>query len=168
MKNILERRSIRKYTDESVSDDDVKNLLKAAMAAPSAGNQQSWEFVVVRDRDTLNIMTGFHPSGGYNMLGHAPLAVVVCGDLKKQLYEGYWVQDCAAATENILIAAQSLGLGAVWLGVYPKKDIIGKVKNLLGLPENIMPLSIISVGHPAEEKKPSSRYDEARIHHNTW
>jgi nitroreductase len=168
MKNILERRSIRKYTDEPVSDDDLKNLLKAAMAAPSAGNQQSWEFVAVRDRDTLNTMIRFHPGGGYNMLGHAPLAIVVCGDLERQLHEGYWVQDCSAATENILIAAHSLGLGAVWLGAYPREDRVGKIKELLGIPENIMPLCIISVGHPAEEKKPSNRYDETRIHLNKW
>lgn len=168
MKNILERRSIRKYTNEAVSDDDLEKLLRAAMAAPSAGNQQSWEFVVIRDRNTLNTMTGFHSSGGYNMLGHAPLAIVVCGDLEKQLYEGYWIQDCAAATENILIAAQSLDLGAVWLGVHPREDRVLKIKKLLGLPDNVIPLSIISVGHPAEKKKPSNRYDETRIHINRW
>ena len=168
MKNILERRSIRKYTDEPVSDDHIKSLLKAAMAAPSAGNQQSWEFVVIRDRTTLNMMTGFHPGGGYNMLGHAPVAIVVCGDLKRQLHEGYWIQDCSAATANILVAARSLGLGAVWLGVYPRQDRVGKVKKLLGLPENVMPLSIVSAGHPAEEKKPSNRYDGSRIHFDRW
>jgi len=168
MKNILERRSIRKYTDEPVSDDDLKGLLRAAMAAPSAGNRQPWEFVVIRERETLNTMTGFHPRGGYDMLRQAPMAIVVCGDREKQLDAEYWVLDCSAATENILIAAQSLGLGAVWLGVYPRQDRIGKIRDLLGLPHNIMPLSIISVGHPAENKKPSHRYDDKKIHFNKW
>jgi nitroreductase len=168
MKDILERRSIRKYTDEPVSDQDRENLLKAAMAAPSAGNQQPWEFIVIDDRDALNTMKGFHEKGGYHMLGHAPLAIVVCGDLKKQLHKGYWVLDCTAATENILLAAQSLGLGAVWLGVYPREERIARIKELLGLPENIMPLSLISIGHPAETKKPSDRYNKALIHQNRW
>ena len=168
MKEIFERRSIRKYNGQQVSEDDLNELLKAAMAAPSAGNRQPWEFVVIRDRDTLNTMIDFHPSGGYNMLGHAPLAIVVCGDSDKALYEGVWVLDCSAATENILIAAQSLGLGAVWLGVYPRNDRVTKMKKLLELPEKIIPLSIISIGHPAEKKGPSNRFDESRIHINKW
>ena len=168
MKVILERRSIRKYTDEPVSDNDLNNLLKAAMAAPSAGNQQSWEFVAITDRETLNTMIGFHPKGGYNMLGYAPLAIVVCGDPDRELYEGYWIQDCSAATENILIATQSLGLGAVWLGVYPREDRVAKLKKLLELPDRIIPLSIVSVGHPAEKKGPSNRFDGSRIHTDKW
>jgi nitroreductase len=168
MKNILERRSIRKYTDEPVSNQDKEQLLRAAMAAPSAGNQQPWEFIIIDDRETLDTMVEFHERGGYNMLGHAPTAIIVCGDLEKQLHKGYWVQDCSAATENILLAAQSLGLGAVWLGVYPREERIKKIKALLGIPEGIRPLSIISIGHPAETKKPSNRYDGARIHHNKW
>ena len=168
MKNILERRSIRKYTDKPVSSQDREKLLRAAMAAPSAGNRQPWEFIVIDDREILNNMIGFHPRGGYNMLDHARLAIVVCGDLERQLHEGYWIQDCSAATENMLLAAQSLGLGAVWLGVYPREDKVAKLKDLLEIPQSIMPLSIISIGHPAETKKPSERYDEARIHHNKW
>ncbi len=168
MKNILERRSIRKYTNEPVSDDDLTSLLKAAMAAPSAGNQQPWEFIVVLDRETLNAMITFHSKGGFNMLGHAQLAIVICGDLERQLHKGYWVLDCAAATENILIAAQSLDLGAVWLGIYPRDGRVTKMKELLNIPENVMPLSMISVGHPADKKKPSDRYDPSRIHRNRW
>lgn len=168
MKDILERRSIRKYTDEAVSDEDITSLLKAAMAAPSANNQQCWEFMVIRDRQTLKTMIPFHNRGGYNMLGYAPVAILVCGDLKKQLSEGYWIQDCAAATENILIAAQSLGLGAVWLGVHPREERVTKIKELLNIPENVMPLSLISIGHPAENKKPSDRYDPSKIHHDRW
>ncbi|MBA7612268.1 hypothetical protein ES703_19504 [subsurface metagenome] len=102
------------------------------------------------------------------MLGHAPLAIVVCGNPNKELYEGYCVQDCAAATENILIAAQSLGLGAVWLGVYPREDRVAKLKKLLGLPNRIIPLSIVSVGHPTEKKGPPNRFDEGNIHLDKW
>ena len=148
---IKARRSIRKYTSDQISDEDLKDLLKAAMAAPSAGNKQPWEFVAIRDRDILNTAVSIHPSGGYNMLSHAPLAIVVCGNPNRELYKGIWTQDCAAATENILIAAQFLGLGAVWLGVYPWEDRVAKLKKLLGLPDKIIPLSIVSVGHPAEK-----------------
>lgn len=168
MKDILERRSIRKYSDDPVSSQDLEKLLRAAMAAPSAGNQQSWEFIVIDDKKTLEAMVGFHESGGYNMLARAPLAIVVCGNLKKQLHEGYWVQDCSAATENILIAAQSLDLGAVWLGVFPRDNRVAMVKKHLGIPEDVMPLCIISVGHPAENKRPSDRYDASKIHLNRW
>jgi nitroreductase len=168
MKNILERRSIRKYTGEPVSGQDRENLLKAAMAAPSAGNQQPWEFIVIDDREILNTMVGFHERGGYHMLGHTPLAIIVCGDLEKQMHKGYWIQDCSAAAENILLAAQSLGLGAVWLGVYPRENRVAKIKDLLKIPESAMPLCLISVGHPAEIKKPSERYNESRVHYNGW
>jgi nitroreductase len=168
MKNILERRSIRKYTDEPVSSQDREKLLRAAMAAPSAGNQQPWEFIIIDDRETLNTMVEFHERGGYHMLGHAPLAIIVCGDLEKQLHKGYWIQDCSAATENILLAAKSLGLGSVWLGVYPREARVANIRDLLEIPEGIIPLCIISVGHPDETKKPSDRYDEARIHRNKW
>lgn len=167
MKAIFERRSIRKYTSESISDKDLEELLKAAMAAPSAGNQQSWEFVVIKDRVILKEMVGIHPNG-YQMLEDAPLAIMVCGNLDAEIYKGYWVQDCSAATENILLAAQSKGLGTVWLGVYPMENRVKALKKMFGLPEKIIPLSIVSVGHPAEKKKPSNRFDQSRIHVNIW
>jgi nitroreductase len=166
MKAILERRSIRKYTDEPISDQDIKELLQAAMAAPSAGNQQSWEFIVVNDREILNKIPEVHPYS--QMLKMAPLAIIVCGNMDKERHEGYWVQDCSAATENILIEAQYKGLGAVWLGVYPRKERIRGLKELFSLPENIIPLSIVSIGHPAESKEPSNRYDQSVIHINKW
>ena len=140
----------------------------AAMTAPSANNQQLWEFVVIKDRNILKEMIKIHP-GGYQMLNNAPLAIMVCGNLEREIQEeGYWVQDCSAATENILLAAQSKGLGAVWLGVYPKEDRIKTLKENFNLPEKVIPLSIISVGHPAEKKKPSKRFDRSRIHLNIW
>lgn len=166
MKAILERRSIRKYTDEPVSEDDVKDLLKAAMAAPSAQNEQPWEFIVVRDRQLLIEITKFHPFS--KMLKEAPLAIIVCGDQEREKSKGYWVQDCSAAAENILIAAQDKGLGAVWLGVYPKEDRVKEMRKLFHIPGHVIPMCIISVGHPAERKEPAERYDEKRIHLNKW
>ena len=166
MKAILERRSIRKYTDETVSDQDIKELLQAAMAAPSAGNQQPWEFIVVNDRKILNKIPEVHPYS--QMLKTAPLAIIVCGNLDKEMNKGYWVQDCTAATENILIEAQYKGLGAVWLGVYPREERVKGLKKLFDLSENIIPLSIISIGHPAEKKEPSDRYNPSVIHVNKW
>ena len=166
MKAILERRSIRKYTDKLISDKDLKELLQAAMAAPSAGNQQLWEFIIVEDKKILNEITKIHPYS--QMLKNAPLAIVVCADLDKETDKGYWVQDCAAATENILIAAQYKGLGAVWLGVYPIEGRVKGLKELLNLPVRVIPLSIVSIGHPAEKKEPSNRYNESRIHINKW
>ena len=166
MKEIFERRSIRKYTGKPVSDELIEKLLRAAMAAPSAGNQQPWEFVVIKDRNTMDAVTEIHP---YSlMLKEAAFAIVVCADLEKEKHQGYWPQDCAAATENILIEAQYLGLGAVWLGVYPRQDRVEGVKKLLNLPGRIIPLSIISIGWPAEKKEPIDRFDRTRVHIEKW
>lgn len=166
MKEIFERRSIRKYTCKPVSDKNIEELLKAAMASPSAGNQQPWEFIVIKDKKILNEITKFHPYS--KCLSEAPLAIAVCADLKKETHKGYWVQDCAAATENILIEAQYLGLGAVWLGIYPREDRVKGLKKILNLPEEVIPLSLVSIGHPAEKKESSNRYKESRIHINKW
>ena len=167
MKEIFERRSIRKYTDKDVSDETVKELLKAAMAAPSAGNQQTWDFIVVKDRALLNEIPKFHPNA--QMLIEAPAAIIVCGVLEREKkYAGYWVQDCSAAVENILIEAQFLGLGAVWLGIYPMEDRVTRLKELFGIPENVIPLAVISIGYPAKIKEASQRYDEQKIHINKW
>lgn len=166
MNSILKRRSIRKYKDIKVSDEVVEDLLRAAMAAPSAGNEQPWEFVVLRDKEVMKKITEIHPYS--KMLLNSDLAIVVCGDEEKEVFKGYWVQDCSAATENILLAAQDMGLGAVWLGVYPIADRVEKIKEILGLPGNVIPLSIVPVGYPDEEKTPADRFDEARIHLNRW
>jgi nitroreductase len=166
MKEIFERRSIRIYTGEDVSDGSIKELLKAAMAAPSAGNQQPWDFIVVRDKMVLNEIPKFHQYA--QMLKEAPVAIIVCGVLDREKHKGFWMQDCAAAIENILIEAQFLGLGAVWLGVYPKEDRVAGLKKLLEIPENVIPLAVISIGYPAESKEASQRYDEKKIHINKW
>lgn len=166
LQTILSRRSIRRYTQEDVSEEHVENLLRAAMAAPSAGNAQTWEFVVVKQREILDKIPEFHPYT--RMLKEAPMAIVVCGALDREKYKGYWVQDCAAASQNILLAAQSLGLGAVWCGIYPDEDRVAKFKDLLKIPENVVPFSIIAVGHPAEEKPSADRFDQNKIHYDKW
>ena len=166
MKSILNRRSIRKYTSRAVEESKIEQLLKAAMAAPSAGNEQPWEFVVVRDRTTLNAIPKIHP---YSlMLYEASVAILVCGDLSREKYSGYWVQDCAAATENMLLAAVELGLGAVWLGVYPAEERVSEIRKLLNIPETVVPFSLVSIGYPAEQHEPTDRFDPSRIHYDKW
>ena len=166
MKSIFARRSIRKYQDTPVEKEKLQMVLKAAMAAPSAGNGQPWHFVVIDDRTTLNRITEFHQYS--QMLKEAPVAVVVCGDTGDERYRGFWVQDCAAATQNILLEAHDQGLGTVWLGVYPNESHIKNVKDLLDLPETVYPLSIIAVGYPNEQKEPADRYTDEKVHWNRW
>ncbi|HEY51078.1 MAG TPA: nitroreductase family protein [Dehalococcoidia bacterium] len=166
MEAILSRRSIRRYSGESVSEELIKELLQAAMSAPSASNEQPWQFVIIDDRRILDEIPRFHPYA--HMLKEASWAIAVCGDLNLEMMSGYWIQDCSAATQNILLAAHARGLGAVWLGVYPNGERVKTVQKLLGLPENVMPLCFISIGYPAEKKPPSNRYNESRVHHNHW
>ena len=163
---ILTRRSIREYTDEPVTDEQVETMLKAAMAAPSAANKQPWHFIVVRDQALREAFTQFHPHSA--MLREAPVGILVCGDTELELGDGYWVQDCSAATENLLIAANAIGLGAVWLGITPRADRVAQTKALFGLPDNVIPLGMISVGHPAEEKEPGDRYQAQRVRQDRW
>ena len=166
MEAILTRRSIRAYTDEPVGADEVERLLEAAMAAPSAGNQQPWQFVVIDDRRTLDAIPKFHEYSA--MLSRAPVAVAVCGDLRAAKMPEYWEQDCSAATENLLLAAHAMGLGAVWLGIHPEGDRVAKLSELLALPEGVVPLCVVALGRPAEAKGPADRYDAARVHRNRW
>lgn len=166
LETILKRRSIRKYKSESVPEDKVKQLLQAAMAAPSAGNQQPWHFVVINNRTKLDEIPKFHPYA--QMVKEAPLAILVCGDTENEKHKGFWVQDCSAATENLLLAAQALGLGAVWVGVYPRDERVQGFRQLLNIPEGIMPFALVPVGYPAESKQPADRFDESRVHLNSW
>lgn len=160
---IFQRRSIRKYTGEEISDDVAKELIKAGMYAPSAGNQQAWEFVIIRDAAVIKQIHSFHPYA--SMIDDAGVLIVVCGNTEKEKFSGYWVQDCSAATQNILLAAHDQGLGAVWLGVYPMEDRIAGMKELLCLPENIIPLNIISVGKVENQNNNiPNRFDENCIH----
>jgi len=168
MDAIFKRRSIRKYTEQAVPEEYINELLEAGMCAPSAGNERPWHFIVITERFLLEGITKFHQHS--RMLRQAPMAVVVCADITCDKYPGmnFWVQDCAAATENILLAAQYKGLGACWLGVYPIEDRISGMRRLLGLPEHIIPFSAIAVGYPAEIKNAGSRYDASRVHRNGW
>ena len=164
IQTIFARRSIRKYTAEPVSEADIRTLLEAAMAAPSASNRKPWHFVVVNGREALDELAEVHPHG--KMLFEATLCIAVCGGPTQS--ERYWVQDCSAATENLLLAATALGLGAVWLGVYPREERIAAVRQVLGIPDAIAPLNLISIGHPAEDKESRTQYDEARVHRGRW
>jgi nitroreductase len=166
MEAILSRRSIRKYTTEPISEHTLHALLDAAMNAPSSANGQPWHFVIITDQKTLNEIPKFHQYS--NMVKEAPMAIVICGDLKLEMGKGIWVQDCSAATENLLIAAHANGLGAVWLGVYPMEERVDGVRKLISLPDTIYPLCIIVVGHPAESKPPANRFNPERVHRDKW
>ncbi len=163
---ILSRRSIRKYSPIPVSDDELHRLLDAAMNAPSSSNGQPWHFVVIDERKVLDEIPRFHPYS--SMLKEAPMAVVVCGDTTLEKTKGVWVQDCSAATENILLAARAQGLGSVWLGVFPIEERMAGLRRLLGLPDTIIPLNIIALGHPAETKPPANRFNAERVRKNRW
>jgi nitroreductase len=163
---IITRRSIRKYKKQPISKEIVQKLLQAACSAPSAGNQQPWHFVILDDRKILNVIHTFHPSA--RMLLTADAAILVCGDLDLEKFKGFWMVDCAAATENILLAAHSLGLGACWLGLYPREGRMAGMKKLLHLPSNIVPFAIVSLGYPDEVKPREDRYTPSRIHQNKW
>ncbi len=166
MEAILSRRSIRQYTPKNVPESLITELLKAAMAAPSAGNEQPWHFIVVRDRASLDAIPKFHPYSA--MLKQASVAVVVCGDLTREKFNGFWVQDCSAATENLLIAATAHGLGAVWTALYPMEDRVAGIRKLLGLPENVIPLSLVPIGYPADQPGRADRFSPDRVHHGRW
>jgi nitroreductase len=163
---ILGRRSIRKFTGESIPDKDVTKILEAAMAAPSACNQQPWHFIIIRDKETHEKIVEIHPNS--RMLDKASIAILVCADLELQTCPGYWVQDVSAATENIMIAVHALGYGATWCGVYPIDERVWGIKELLNLPKNVIPLNVIAVGVPDEEKSPAHRYKIERVHQEKW
>jgi nitroreductase len=160
------RRSIRKYHARPVSEELVQKVLAAAMQAPSARNQQPWQFVVIDDRAILAKIPTFMPTAA--MAGRAPLAILVCGDLGLEKSEGYWVVDCAAATQNMLLAAHSLGLGAVWCGVYPREPRMEGLRRLVGLPENVVAHSLVVLGYPTEQVPAEDRYRPERLHRNRW
>ena len=156
---IFRRRSIRAYTPQAVSDENVQKLLEAAMAAPSAAATDPWRFVVVKNREMLSRIAEALPYG--KMVGSAALGIVVCGDLEaahdKQL--SYLLQDCSAATENLLLCASILGLGACWLGVHPREQRVKSLQEILGLERSVIPVACIAIGYPAETKEPRTRFN---------
>lgn len=167
IKNILTRTSIRKYTDQPVSKTDIETLLRAGMAAPTAVNRQPWHFVAVTDKAKLKELSG----GRGGMLEQCALAIVVCGNMEKTMQgkgQEFWIQDCSAATENILLAAHALGLGAVWTGGYPMEERVASISKALKLPETIIPLCTIVIGHPAESPTPKDKWKPENISYNEF
>ena len=163
---IMTRRSVRKYTQVPLPEGIIDTLLRAAMAAPSAGNQQPWHFIVVTDPALLQKVPSIHPHA--HMVAHAPAAILICADLQREKHKDMWPQDCSAATENLLLGAHDQGLGAVWLGIFPREDRSEAFSRLFGLPDHVKPFSMIALGCPAEKPAPADRYDPGRIHQNHW
>ena len=162
---IMSRRSIRKYKDKKIPEETITTLLKAAMNAPSAHNNQPWHFIVVDDREIMKKVPEYHQYS--KMLETASHAIIVLGDNKLQDTD-FWIHDCSAATENILIAANAIDLGAVWLGVHPNPQLIEGTKKLFNIPEKVTPLGFISLGYPDETKPPRENYNPERVHRNKW
>lgn len=163
---IMTRRSIRSYQGRPVSEEDLERLLRAAMAAPSARNEQPWHFIVARDPAVKDRIPDYHPYAA--CVREAPLAILICADLEEETRRDYWEQNCAAAVENLLLAARALGLGTVWLGVYPREDRVAGMRELFALPDQVMPFCVIPLGYPAEEPGPADRYQPSRIHKDRW
>lgn len=167
---ISKRRSIREYGKGEIDDDKIEGLLKSAMYAPSAINEQPWHFIVVKDNDSLKDLSETLAYG--KMLSEAAAAIVICADKKLcKTREDFWVQDCSAATQNILLAATAMGIGSVWLGIYPNKDRVKAITDYFGIPQNVVPFNIISLGYPLDEcsfKELPERFKKDRIHYNKW
>ncbi len=167
MDYILQRRSVRKFRDEPVHPEAILLLLQAAMAAPTACNGQPWEFVVVTEDETLTRLRENLRMGDYA----APVVIAVCGNpelASSSASKRFWVQDCSAAMENLLLTAAGLELGAVWVGVHPLRSLERRVAEILALPEGVTPLGLAYVGHPAEAPEPRTQYDGDRIHWETY
>lgn len=168
-RNIIERTSVRRFTDESVSDVQKQALLHAAMSAPSGVNRQPWEFILVDDKELLAKLADALPYA--KMAAQAPMAIVVCGNPERFL-EGddgtLWEQDLSAASENILLAANALGLGAVWTCLYPHSDRMEATRRILEINEDIMPFNLIPVGHPLVHHAPMDKWHSDRVHHNKY
>ena len=163
---ILSRRSIRKYKDRPVEPEKIEKILQAAMQGPSAVNERPWHFILATDKSILSEIPTVSPYA--QMVRSAPMAIIVCGDRDLERLDGMWVQDCAIASTNILLAAHSLGLGAVWTAAYPLPGRVEGLQRILGLPKNVIPLCVIPIGYPAEEKPKNERYDPSRVHENKW
>ena len=165
--NIHARKSVRTYTDEDVSPEQVETMLRAAMAAPSGMNQQPWRFVVVRNQEVKNKL-----AGGFNkMISKAPVVIVVCGKTTGGMGGGEnrnWTADCAAATENLLLSAEAIGLGAVWTACYPYEERMKDAVEALELPDSVKPYCIVPVGHPTGKEKPKDKWKPENIHYDKW
>ncbi|MBC8587435.1 nitroreductase family protein [Paratissierella segnis] len=167
---IFTRRSIRKYTGEPISEGDLKLILKAGFQAPSAHNFEPRDFVVVKDKETLDKISNFHRYA--KMLPSASCCIVVCGDTRKQKEIGFLVEDCSASIQNMLLAVHGLDLGAVWCGLYSGGELVDymkkAMKETLNLPDYIIPVGMIAIGVKDEEKEPIDRYNEEKVHFDRW
>ena len=164
---IFSRRSVRKYTDEPVSKELMIDLLKAAMAAPSACNNKPWEYIAITDSTVMDKLRSVMAYGKYN----APAAFVVLYNDKlgsSPACSPFWQQDLSASVENILIAAAGMGLGTVWLGAHPKEEVVTTIQSLLHIPESVIPLAVLYVGYPAEPVKARTQFEESRVHWNQY
>ena len=169
IQNILNRKSVRQFTDKAVEKEKIEILLKCAMAAPSARNRQPWKYVVVDDRDLLDKLAEELPYA--KMLFSSTLGIVVCGDVRDKedlTAQSYWPQDCSAATQNILLAAEAMGLGACWTACYPKEDRETTTRKFVNMPEGINPFCVIAIGYPARENQVIDKWKEENIFYNTF
>ena len=169
IRDILNRKSVRQYSDKDVEKEKVSLLLKAAMSAPSAVELRPWEFIVIDNRKLLDELGEYLPYT--KMIFDSKLAVVICGNFKRASEESngvFWIQDCCAATENLLIAAESLGLGAVWTAIYPDEERIKFLQKKLELPEDVIPLNVIPIGYPFKKVEADERWDANNVHSNKW
>lgn len=163
---IFSRRSIRSFKNKSVAPDLIQQILKAAMYAPSARNTQSWSFIVVDDRERLDKLAEIHPYA--KMLKTAAIAILVCGDLLMEESIIYQIQNCSAATQNILLATHDLGMGAVWLGIQPREDRIIKMRDFFKLPKHIAPITLVALGYPTDSPPIPERMNIERVKYNFW
>ncbi len=163
---ILTRRSIRSYKTQKIPNEKINQILKATMYAPSAMNYQPWHFIVLDERTDLDEI--FKINSHADMMKQAAIAIIICGDLKLEINIDFLVQDCSAATQNALLAIHELGLGGVWVSSYPNKDTINGLRKYFDMPENIVPVSIIALGYPAEQPATDDRFNKSRIHYNKW
>ncbi len=168
---IMTRASVRSYTGEQINDSIVEKILRAGMAAPTAANQQPWHFIVVNEQNLKDSITAAFEYT--KMVENCSFAVVVCGDMdnlfQDDIHEGgFWVEDCSAASENMLLAAHALGIGGVWCGIYPLKDREQRLSSILNLPSNLTPLNVMAFGYPAQPVAPKDKWAPAKIHYNAY
>lgn len=163
---LLNRRSIRKYKNQKISKEELDKILKAAVYAPSAMNLQPWQFIVIDDKEVLIETIKSIPYA--EMLKQSAAAILVCGDAGIEKNESWLLQNCSAVTQNILLSAYGLGIGSCWIGIQGMDDIVKNIKHQFGLPDNIVPVSLVSLGYPDEEVKAEERFKKEKIHYNKW
>ena len=165
IKAVMTRRSIRAWTAEAVSKEQRQTILEAAMNAPSAADARPWHFVTMDEPEVIRRFTGL---GGTEMLEHSTFMVLVCGEIGREIYPGFWPQDCSCAAQNMQLAAHDIGVGCVWIAIYPLEDRVEACREWLDIPADITPFALLAMGHPAEHPEPEYRFDSMRVHQNGW